>query len=230
MVSHLLLPMHVTKALGQTIILLVRVVWEESGTTLLLLIIYSDSNIGSLSAVGEIHLVFFINVFHICFLYSPSHTHLSGCTSQLPQPSNNIMWYLQPSSQLTVIHLCAFVNLAQQLQSKATVLLVLTHLISSTFSTFGSIMLEGRVLDCKSTSRSSSARPLDTEFILTHFSAWPKSNSSRIFTMVSLASLYNIYKFRCTRKEKESIFSIDQKRHWEENLLKWHREKARQPV
>lgn len=31
MVSHLLLPMHVTKAHGQTVILLVRVVKEESG-------------------------------------------------------------------------------------------------------------------------------------------------------------------------------------------------------
>lgn len=106
-------------------------------------------------------------------------------------------------------------NLAQQLQSKATVLLVLTHFISSTFSTFGSIMLEGRVLDCKSTSRSSSARPLDTEFILTHFSAWPKSNSSRVLTTVSLASLYNIYEFRGTRKEKKkkkACFLLTEKR------------------
>lgn len=141
------------------------------------------------------------------------------------------MRYLLPSSQLRVIHLCACMNLAQQLQSKATVLLVLTHFISSTFSTFGSIMLEGRVLDCKITSRSSSARPLDTEFILTHFSAWPKSNSSRVLTTVSLASLYNIYEFRGTRKEKKKkgMFSIDGKVHWAENL-KQRGEKARQPV
>lgn len=229
MVSHLLLPMHVTKALGQTI-LLVRVVWEESGT-------YPST----FDNIFWQQYWFFVNrgrntpgflykrVPYLLFIQHVTHTFKwMHCPITSDEQQHHMVFaaFLLTHSHSSL----RLVNLAQQLQSKATVLLVLTHLISSTFSTFGSIMLEGRVLDCKSTSRSSSARPLDTEFILTHFSAWPKSNSSRVFTMLSLASLYSIYEFRCTRKEKESIFSIDRKIHWEENLLKSHGGKARQPV
>ena len=65
---------------------------------------------------------------------------------------------------------------------------LLTHWISSGSSTFGSIRLEGRTRDRRRACRSSSARPLDTELILTHFSVGPRSKSSRVFTILNRAS------------------------------------------
>lgn len=65
----------------------------------------------------------------------------------------------------------------------------LTHLTSSVSSTLGSMMAGGRTSACRMTCRSASARPLDTEFTLTHFSVRPKSSSANIRGMVSLASV-----------------------------------------
>lgn len=65
----------------------------------------------------------------------------------------------------------------------------LTHLTSSVSSTLGSMIAGGRTSACRMTCRSASARPLDTEFTLTHFSVRPKSSSANIRGMVSLASV-----------------------------------------
>lgn len=65
----------------------------------------------------------------------------------------------------------------------------LTHLTSSVSSTLGSMMAGGRTSACRMTCRSASARPLDTELTLTHFSVRPKSSSASIRGMVSLASV-----------------------------------------
>lgn len=65
----------------------------------------------------------------------------------------------------------------------------LTHCTSCVSSTLGNMMARGRTLAFKITSRSASAKPLDTEFTLTHFSVRPRSNSASILGIVSLASV-----------------------------------------
>lgn len=65
----------------------------------------------------------------------------------------------------------------------------LTHLTSSVSSTLGNMMAGGRTAACRMTCRSASAKPLDTEFTLTHFSVRPKSSSANILGIVSRASV-----------------------------------------
>lgn len=65
----------------------------------------------------------------------------------------------------------------------------LTHLTSSVSSTLGNMMAGGRTAACRMTCRSASAKPLDTEFTLTHFSVRPKSSSVNILGIVSRASV-----------------------------------------
>lgn len=69
------------------------------------------------------------------------------------------------------------------------------------FSTLGNMMAGGRTSAWRMTCRSASARPLETEFTLTHFSVRPRSSSASILGIVSLASV-------CEEAEISSICMI----------------------
>lgn len=97
------------------------------------------------------------------------------------------MWFWKDPLYITPFSLWRPYEVSRS-SCKAGKYLELTHCTSCVSSTLGNMMAGGRTSACRMTCRSASAKPLDTEFTLTHFSVRPRSSSANILGMVSLAS------------------------------------------